>query len=59
MLSPACDAVIEHTPTDTSVTLVPETVQIAVELLTKPTVKPDEAVATKVTGPALTAVSAG
>ena len=48
----------EHTPTDTSVTLEPATVQAA-ELLANATGKPDVAVAVKATGPAFSAVSAG
>ena len=49
----------EHTPTDTSVTLEPATVQTAAELLANATGKPDVAVAVKPTGPAFSAVSAG
>ena len=56
---PACEAVMEQTPTETSVTLVPETVQIAPELVVKITARPEVAVAVRLTGPALSAVSGG
>ena len=56
---PACEPVIEHTPTETSVTLAPDAVQTAAELLVKLTGSPEVAVAAKFTGPALSAVSAG
>ena len=50
---------IEQTPTDTSVTEVPDTVHTAALLLAKLTANPDEADAVKLTGPAASAVSAG
>ena len=60
MVSPACDAVIEQIPGDTSVTLAPDTVQIAAELLAKLTGRPEgTAVAVRLTGPAVSAVSNG
>ena len=57
--SPACEAVIEQPPTETSVTLVPDTVQTAAELLVKLTGSPEVAVAVRLTGPEPSAVSAG
>ena len=56
---PACEAVMEQTPAETSVTLAPDTVQIALELLVKLNASPDVAVAVNPTGPAVKAVSAG
>ena len=51
---------IEQIPADTSVTLAPDTVQIAAELLAKLTGRPEgTAVAVSATGPAFSAVSGG
>jgi hypothetical protein len=46
-------------PTDTSVSVVPDTVQTGCVLEAKATVRPDEAVAFNETGPALMATFAG
>ena len=56
---PGCVAVIEHTPTETSVAEDPLTVQTNGVVLAKATVRPDVAVAVSVTGPAASAVSGG
>ena len=56
---PACEPVMEQTPTETSVTLAPDTVQTAGELPVKLTGSPEVAVAVRLTGPTLSAVSAG
>ena len=56
---PICDAVMEQTPTEASVTLLPTTVQIGPELVVKITGRPEVAVAVRLTGPALSAVSGG
>jgi hypothetical protein len=56
---PACDAVIEHVPVVSSVTVVTETVQTLALFELKLTVKPLDAVAERMTGPWSTRVSAG
>ena len=56
---PACVAVMEQTPTETSVALVFDTTQTAGELFVKLTVNPEVAEAVKFTGPAPSAVSVG
>ena len=56
---PGWVAVIEQTPTETSVAEPPDTVHTAGVVLAKATVRPEVAVATKDTGPALSAVSEG
>jgi hypothetical protein len=50
VLLPACEAWIVHVPADTNVAVVPLTVQMAVVCGTNVTVKPEVAVATKVSG---------
>ena len=56
---PGWVAVIEQTPTETSVAEVPDTVQTAGVVLAKATTNPEVAVATNATGPALSTVSEG
>ena len=56
---PACAAVMEQIPTESSVTLTPDTVQIGAELLEKLTASPEVAAAVSPTGKALSGVSAG
>ena len=56
---PGWVAMIEQTPTETSVAELPDTVQTAGVVLAKATVRPEVAVATKDTGPALSTVSEG
>ena len=50
---------MEHTPAETKVTVDPDTVQTAKELLVKLTAKPEVAVAVRATGPAASGVSGG
>jgi hypothetical protein len=59
LASPACVAVIEHVPVETSVTLAPLTVQTPVVVLANDTGSPLTAVAVSATGPWSTRVSAG
>ena len=47
---PGCLAVISHWPTATSVTVLPDTVQVVVVSDTKLTARPDDAVAVTVNG---------
>jgi hypothetical protein len=56
---PACVAVIEQVPTETSVTLVPETVQTLVLFEVDETARPLDAEADNATGPWSTRVSDG
>jgi hypothetical protein len=56
---PVCDAVREHVPVATKVTVVPATVQTLVVLEEIVTERPLDAVAVAVTGPWFTAMSAG
>ena len=56
---PGWVAVIEQTPKETNVAEVPDTVQTAGVVLAKATIKPELEVATKATGPPLSAVSGG
>ena len=52
MSFPACDAVIEHVPAATIVTVEPDTVQIPVVVEAKPTCNVEDALALSVTVPA-------
>ena len=59
MLSPACDAVIEHVPGDTYVTSAPDTVHTLVVLDAYETVSPEEATADSITLPEAKLSSSG
>jgi hypothetical protein len=59
LLEPFCEAVMEHVPIVRSVTTFDETVQTVVLLEVKLIVRPEEAVAVRLTVPALNGVLFG